>query len=50
MGPGEDYYDRFYRWFSALDAQTARGFTSGHPEPVGWEGFFEMIQAHPWRD
>jgi hypothetical protein len=49
MGAGEDYFDMFYRWFSALnDAEWTR-FASENPEPAGWR-LYQTITEHPWSD
>jgi hypothetical protein len=50
MGDGEDYYNRFYRWFSALDAEASHQYRDTHAEPDGWEGFYRMLSEHPWRE
>ena len=50
MGAGEDCYNQFYKWFSALDANDQDRYREANAEPAGWEGFYETIVEHPWRD
>lgn len=49
MGPGEDYYDEFYRWFSSLHKDAQSGYIEENPEPPGWQRFYERILSSPWR-
>ena len=49
MGGGEAHYNRFYRWFSALESHEAESYARENPEPEPWKGFYEMIRSHPWR-
>ncbi len=48
MGYGEDYYDKFYKWFSALDSEAMARFVDSYPEPQDWNGFYQMIAEDPW--
>lgn len=48
MGYGEDYYNRFYRWYSGLEANVRAIVRQDNPAPAQWEGFYEMIEKHPW--
>ena len=41
MGPGDGYIPDFCIWLSELDGR--QGYISKHPEPKGWEGFYEPI-------
>jgi dienelactone hydrolase len=49
MGPGESYYDQFYRWFSDLDEAARRDFMNRNPEPSDWTGIYATIVRHPWK-
>ena len=49
MGSGEDAYDTFYRWFSALTPEQAQAFERENPEPEGWRGTYANIRANPWK-
>lgn len=48
MGRGEEYYDQFYQWFSALPAGEQAAFRRKYAEPRGWKGFYETIIQNPW--
>ncbi|AHE52329.1 hypothetical protein NX02_02855 [Sphingomonas sanxanigenens DSM 19645 = NX02] len=48
MGPGEDYYDEFYRWFSNLSAAEQAHYALNNPPPVDWVDLYEIIKEHPW--
>ena len=48
MGSGEDYYNAFYRMFSALSAAEQDAYARSNPEPREWRGFYAMIKSHPW--
>jgi hypothetical protein len=48
MGYGEETANRFYQWFSALAQADRLRFRREHPEPQGWEGYYQMIIDHPW--
>jgi hypothetical protein len=48
MGPGEDYFNGFYRWFSGLDASSREHYMRKHPHPKEWDGFYQTIIDHPW--
>ncbi|MCR5870556.1 MULTISPECIES: hypothetical protein [unclassified Sphingomonas] len=48
MGPGEDYFDRFYQWFSALTLAEQEAFAAANPPPAGWQLFYQGIQSSPW--
>jgi hypothetical protein len=49
MGPGEDVYNEYYKWFSALDPAAQQAYRNDHPESYGWRGFYQIIIDHPWR-
>ena len=48
MGPGEDAYNAFYRWYSGLTDAHAGEFAKQNPEPSGWEGWYERIRTNKW--
>jgi hypothetical protein len=48
MGPGEEYYNQFYRWFSALSRADQHEYSSAHEPPSGWKNIYEAIGQHPW--
>ena len=48
MGFGEEYYNAFYKWFSALKAADRMQFRQSMPEPSEWSGFYQMIADSPW--
>jgi hypothetical protein len=50
MGGGEEYYNAFYRWFSALTSSDQEQFRLNHPETAAWAGFYNTIARHPWTD
>jgi hypothetical protein len=50
MGRGEDFYNRFYRWFSGLNETEPTRFAESYPEPDEWKGFYEMIASQPWKN
>jgi hypothetical protein len=50
MGGGEEYYDAFYRWFSAQSGSTQEEFRLANPEPPSWAGFYDTLVQNPWTD
>jgi hypothetical protein len=48
MGDGEQYYDQFYRWFSALSASEQDAFAGANQPPSGWADLYTTIKANPW--
>lgn len=44
MGPGEDYYRRFYRWYKDLTDEEADRYARENPEFEEWEGFYAMVR------
>ena len=48
MGPGEDYYDRFYKWYSSLTDGEADEFSANNPTPSDWDGYYDLIRKNPW--
>lgn len=48
MGRGEDYYNKFYKWFSSLTPTERSAFVAAYPEALGWEGLYKMISDEPW--
>jgi hypothetical protein len=49
MGDGEEYHDRFYRWYSALPADAQAAYEQTRLPPDDWKDFYKTIRAHPWR-
>jgi hypothetical protein len=49
MGDGEHYYDRFYRWYSALSDPEQDAFANANQPPSGWGDLYATIKADPWR-
>ena len=49
MGDGEDYYNRFYRWFSSLSPAEQDRFADDHEPPPEWAKLYKNIRQHPWR-
>ena len=48
MGDGEDYYNQFYRWFSALSEPEQEAFARANEPPPEWSDLYTTIKAHPW--
>lgn len=48
MGAGEDYYDKFYRWFSGLPPDEQDAYSRANEPPSGWRDLYATIRAHPW--
>jgi hypothetical protein len=49
MGAGEDYYDRFYLWFSTLSPTEQDAYARANEPPFGWRKLYETIRERPWR-
>ncbi|MFI4934522.1 MAG: hypothetical protein ACHP7N_07885 [Caulobacterales bacterium] len=52
MGYGEEYWDRFDRWYKALTAARRDQYERDFPEPDMWVGFYVRKRAHldSWRN
>jgi len=52
MGPGEDCWDEFDRWYKSLTADARKRYRQENPEPEGWDGFYDLKEEHPtsWQD
>jgi hypothetical protein len=48
MGDGEEYYNQFYRWFSALPAAEQDAYVSSNEPPSGWRDLYTIIKRQPW--
>jgi hypothetical protein len=48
MGGGEDYYNDFYRWFSALTPAEQDAYAQSNEPPLAWRDLYSTIKAHPW--
>jgi hypothetical protein len=48
MGSGEDYYNKYYQWFSALSPSDRDVYRNANPEPADWIGFYQGIIDRPW--
>lgn len=48
MGPGQDYYWDFYRWFSGLPDAEKTAYAKAYPPPAGWDHLYRMIIEDPW--
>ncbi|MGY2732757.1 hypothetical protein ACVWYO_000431 [Sphingomonas sp. UYP23] len=48
MGPGEDYYDQFYQWYSNLSASEQGDYALRNPVPDDWIDLYQTIKDHPW--
>jgi hypothetical protein len=44
MGPGEDYYDQFYRWYSNLPAREQDDYALRNPVPTDWVDLYQTIR------
>ncbi|WP_127750596.1 hypothetical protein [Parasedimentitalea marina] len=44
MGGGEDYRDIFYEWYQSQTHEKRHEYREIHPEPVGWEGFYDHLE------
>lgn len=47
MGDGEDYYNQFYRWFSALPVTEQDAYARSNEPPSGWRNLYATIKLHP---
>jgi hypothetical protein len=45
MGFGEEHWNRWLTWYRSADAVIRRTYKSNWPESVGWEGFYDFIEA-----
>lgn len=43
MGGGEDVMHEFFEYFSSLNTETRALYIKQNPEPVDWEGFYDMV-------
>jgi hypothetical protein len=52
MGYGEEYWDRFDRWYKGLSQTDRDRYDGRYPEPSGWKGFYARKREHlnSWRD
>jgi hypothetical protein len=52
MGPGEDYWDEFDRWYKRKNPDHRKRYREENPEPDGWEGFYDLKEKHltSWKD
>lgn len=41
MGEGEQYQIAFNEWFARKHAEAKTRYADDHPEPDGWEGFYD---------
>ena len=41
MGHGETYWHEFDEWFACQPPEANRRYALEHPEPLGWDGFYE---------
>jgi len=48
MGPGEDYYFEFYRWFSGLSNAEKAAYSEANQPPSGWQDLYKIIIEDPW--
>ncbi|WP_157956543.1 hypothetical protein [Dyella sp. C11] len=51
MGHGEDYWHAWVPWFKGLSVDVREQYKLTWPEPEGWQGFYEFIEAGknpPW--
>ena len=48
MGPAEEYYDEFYKWYCALENANQIDYELNNPEPRGWNGFYQRMRNQPW--
>ncbi|TBW47616.1 hypothetical protein EZI54_22365 [Marinobacter halodurans] len=51
MGPGEEYWHAWAKWFRELSAEGQQAYQARWPEPDRWRGFYEYISSGvmpPW--
>ena len=44
MGGGEDYWMAFLTWIRGLSDERFETYRSAHPEPAGWDGFYQLMR------
>jgi hypothetical protein len=51
MGPGEDFWHRWVRWFGGLSSKERAEYKAKWPEPEQWIGFYSFHETGarpPW--
>ena len=45
MGPGEDYWVAFSRYYERKTPEHRKRYAAENPEPSGWEGFYAVMDS-----
>ena len=51
MGPGEDYWGEWFKWYLNLESSKKSEYKIKWIEVEGWEGFYEFVEngtTPPW--